>query len=187
MFVAGRPNLEDLDRILATQFGEVVTYGEVGATRGVMPNGYQHDRHEVVLGQGADVFERAIEGLRGWEAHRGAGLIVRPDVPELREGVTMVQALTLPVVSAVAACRIVYVVDEVDSFGFAYGTLPVHPEEGEEAFIVHRDPRAVVTFVITAFSRPRHALARLGGPVTRQIQLHTTRRYIDALKTFAAG
>lgn len=187
VFVAGQPSPEDLERVLATQIGEVVTYGEVGATRGVMPKGYRHDQHEVVVGDGAGVFERAVEGLQRWEAHRGAGLTLRPYVPELREGVTMVQALALPLISAVAACRIVYVIDEPDSFGFAYGTLPAHPEQGEEAFIVHRDPHGVVTFVITAFSRPRHVLARLGGPMTRRIQLHTTRRYLDAIKAFAGG
>jgi uncharacterized protein (UPF0548 family) len=152
-----------------------------------MPKGYRRDRHEMVLGAGAAVFERAVEGLRRWEAHRGAGLTLRPELPELREGVTVVQAIVLPLISAIAACRIAYVVDEPDVFGFAYGTLPVHPEEGEEAFIVHRDPEGAVTFVITAFSRPRHLLARLGGPATRQIQLHVTRRYLDALKAFAAG
>jgi len=30
------------------------------------------------------------------------------------------------------ACRIVYVVDKVDKFGFAYGTLPDHAGSGEE-------------------------------------------------------
>src|SRR5205814_8790595 len=132
------------------------------ATRDGMPKGYRHDRRVAVLGQGDGVFERAADGLRRWEAHRGAGMLLRPDVPELREGATVVQAVTLPVVSAIAACRIVYVVDEADAFGFAYGTLPAHPEQGEEAFTVHRDGNVVVTFVITASSLRRHALAGIG-------------------------
>lgn len=185
MFVVGRPSLKDLERVLAAQAGEPVTYREVGATRGVLPEGYRHDRHKVVVGAGAGVFDRAVEGLRQWEAHRGAGLTLVPETPELSVAVTIVQALALPLVSAVAACRIVYVTDGPDAFGFAYGTLPAHPEEGEEAFIVHRDPHGAVTFDITAFSRPRHPLARLGGPATRRIQLHTTRGYLHALKTFA--
>jgi uncharacterized protein (UPF0548 family) len=187
MFVVGRPTLEDLERILASQVGEAVTYPDVGATRGVMPDGYRQDRHEVLLGAGPGVFARAAEGLRRWEAHRGAGMTLCPEIPELREGVTMVQAVALPLISAVAACRIVYVLDEPDAFGFAYGTLPAHPEEGEEAFTVHLDTHGAVTFVVTAFSRPRHPLARLGGPATRQIQLHVTRQYLDALKAAAAG
>jgi uncharacterized protein (UPF0548 family) len=39
-----------------------------------------------------------------------------------------------------APCRIVYVIDEPDRRGFAYGTLPGHPERGEEAFIISRRP-----------------------------------------------
>lgn len=98
----------------------------------------------------------------------------------------MVQALELPFISAVAACRIVYVIDEPGTFGFGYGTLPAHPEQGEEAFTVHRDQHGDVSFVITAFSRPRHPLARLGGPLTRRIQVATTERYLYALKALAA-
>jgi uncharacterized protein (UPF0548 family) len=29
-------------------------------------------------------------------------------------------------------CRVVYVLDEPERRGFAYGTLPGHPESGEE-------------------------------------------------------
>jgi uncharacterized protein (UPF0548 family) len=184
MFVARRPSDGSLDHLLAEQASEALTYREVGATRGSMPGGYRHDAHSVVLGEGDGVFDRAVQGLRQWEAHRGAGLTVRPEAPDVRPGTTIVVVLPLPLISAVAACRIVYVVDEPDTFGFAYGTLPAHPEQGEEAFIVSRDPAGTVRFSITAFSRPRHPLARLGGPVARRIQLGTTRRYLQALEAF---
>ncbi len=39
-----------------------------------------------------------------------------------------------------APCRVVYVIDEPDRRGFAYGTLPGHPESGEELFAVRYDP-----------------------------------------------
>ena len=77
-------------------------------------------------------------------------------------------------------------------FGFAYGTLPGHPEQGEEAFHVHRDASGVVTVEIVAFSRPASLLARLGSPVARAIQQRTTRSYVDrelppSTSTTAAG
>ncbi len=53
-----------------------------------------------------------------------------------------------------APCRVVYTVNEPDRQGFACGTLPGHPECGEEAFLVERDDDGAVTFAITAFSRP---------------------------------
>ena len=72
------------------------------------------------------------------------------------------------------ACRIVYVVDEVEPiqrFGFAYGTLPDHAASGEERFMVEWD-RAdnSVWYDISSFSRPRHILARLGYPMFRHKQ-----------------
>jgi uncharacterized protein (UPF0548 family) len=187
MFVRGRPSSAELDRLLAEQGSAALTYGEVGATRSRLPDGYRHDEHTTVLGTGDRVFERAVLGLHRWEPHRGAGLSVRPDAAELVPGTALVVALPLPLVTAVAACRIVYVVDEPGEFGFAYGTLPVHPEQGEEAFIVRRDPGGVVRFTIRAFSRPRHPLARLGRPVARAVQVATTRRYLEALKAFTGG
>lgn len=77
-----------------------------------------------------------------------------------------------------------YATDESTRFGFAYGTLPAHPEQGEEAFHIERDGEGSVRFLVTAFSRPRHPLARLGAPVARQIQLSVTRRYLAGLAEF---
>jgi uncharacterized protein (UPF0548 family) len=84
-----------------------------------------------------------------------------------------------------APCRVVYRVDEADSQGFAYGTLPGHPERGEEAFIVQLRPDGDVRLVIRAFSRPASALARAGGPLTRKAQAVVTDRYVRALRRLA--
>jgi uncharacterized protein (UPF0548 family) len=81
----------------------------------------------------------------------------------------------------VAAGRVAYLIDEPDRSGFGYGTLPGHPERGEEAFAVARQGERMM-FEITAFSRPRHPLARIGAPVTRMMQLRVTRRYIAAMR-----
>ncbi len=71
--------------------------------------------------------------------------------------------------------------DEPRRRGFAYGTLPGHPESGEEAFIVEQHDDDSVTFTITAFSRPATWLARLGGPLGRAVQDRVTARYLRAL------
>jgi uncharacterized protein (UPF0548 family) len=129
----------------------------------------------------------SVQGLVGWEAHRRAGLMLHPAKPAIREGETAVLAVTLPGISAIAACRIVYVTDEPNRFGFAYGTLPAHPEQGEEAFHIESDVHGTVRFVVTAFSRPRHPLARIGSPVARQVQLRVTSRYLRSLAEFVAA
>lgn len=57
------------------------------------------------------------------------------------------------------------------SYGFAYGTLPDHPERGEERFLVEWD-RAddSVWYDLMAISRPGHWIARLGYPYARYEQ-----------------
>jgi uncharacterized protein (UPF0548 family) len=84
MFVFGRPEAVDLERVRSEQAPLKVTYGEVGATRGRLPDRYRHDRHVVELGVGEDVYQRAIEGLHGWEAHWRAGLMLVPVRPPVR-------------------------------------------------------------------------------------------------------
>jgi uncharacterized protein (UPF0548 family) len=95
--------------------------------------------------------------------------------------VSIVVAIKLPLVTAIAPCRIVWTVDEGDSFGFAYGTLVGHPEAGEESFVVTRTA-AGIRFEVVAVSRPAEFLARVGSPATRQIQRRTTSRYLSALR-----
>ena len=68
-------------------------------------------------------------------------------------------------------CRIVYVLDEPDRFGFAYGTLRQHAESGEERFTVeyHTDT-GEVWYDIYAFSRPGNFFVWFGYPYARYRQ-----------------
>jgi uncharacterized protein (UPF0548 family) len=72
------------------------------------------------------------------------------------------------------ASRIIYVIEEagaIHRFGFAFGTLPGHMEQGEERFTVEWDRRDdSVWYELFAFARPKHPLARLGYPFTRWVQ-----------------
>ena len=80
-----------------------------------------------------------------------------------------------------APCRVVYITDEPDRQGFAYGTLPGHPESGEEAFVIQRADDDTVSFRITAFSTPASDLATLAGPLGRLAQRRMTSRYFRSL------
>lgn len=77
--------------------------------------------------------------------------------------------------------RVVYVIDEPDRKGFAYGTLPGHPERGEEAFVVERRADDTVWLVIRAFSRPSNAFFWAAYPALRMMQAIFTARYERAL------
>jgi uncharacterized protein (UPF0548 family) len=186
VFRVGRVSSSDLGEIARNAQPLRPTYEDIGATlRGLLPAGFRHERREVVLPDRADAFDRGAEGLRQWAPQLAAGLTVEPRRPPV-EGSTVALAAPIGPLTAVAVCRIVAVVDEPDRYGFAYGTLPGHPERGEEAFLVQRNGGRT-TFGITAFSKSAEALARLGGPITRRIQRATTDRYLDGLVAFVTA
>jgi uncharacterized protein (UPF0548 family) len=176
----GRVGAERLTEMAVAARSLPYSYAEVGATRRSLPDGYRVDRYSVDLGQGSTAFSRAAEGLRRWQAHLRAGVRVAPDNVEIEAGATVTVAVRVAFLTAVAPCRIVYVVDDADRFGFAYGTLAGHPERGEESFVVSR-ARNRVTFDVIAFSRHAGALARLGAPIARTVQRTVTRRYLTGL------
>lgn len=76
-------------------------------------------------------------------------------------------------------CQVVYSRVGPDAAGFAYGTLPGHPESGEEFFLLERFGDEV-RFTVRAFSRPGSWLPRVAGPVGRRLQHIMTTRYLHA-------
>ncbi len=157
-------------------------YSEVGASRDAeLPSGFHHVRMSERVGDAAS-FDVAVEGLRTWVAHEGAGLRVHPYEP-LSPGATVLLVTTVGPMQIVAPCRIVAVFKEPYSFGFSYGTLPGHPERGEESFTLNLRNGATF-FTITAFSKPVDRLARLAGPIGRAVQRSVTRRYVKALRRY---
>jgi uncharacterized protein (UPF0548 family) len=164
--------------------GLALSYLQPGVTRDLgaaRVSGFRVDRDGIDIGGDATVlFEAVRAALRSWGVHRGAGLRVAPPDAPLAVGVSVVVAIKLPLVTAIAPCRIVWTV-EGDSFGFAYGALVGHPEAGEESFVVTRTA-AWIRFEVVAVSRPAEFLARVGSPATRQIQRRTTSRYLCALR-----
>jgi uncharacterized protein (UPF0548 family) len=156
------------------------TYAEVGATAGELPVGYQHLRAARAVGSGRELFEQCAETIMTWDVQRRAGLTVVPG-QRVQVGAENRLGLGLGPLRTWAPCRVVYVIDEPDRKGFAYGTLPGHPECGEESFIVSLHEDGTVQFDVTAFSRPARWFSRLGGPVTTLIQRYVTWRYLEAV------
>jgi uncharacterized protein (UPF0548 family) len=169
----------DLDALSAAE----LTYAEHGATRGELPPGYGHVARREMVGSGRDAFDRVAEALMTWRVHRGAGLAVLSSTPTVQADTVVMLRLGPPVVGVVAPVRVVYTIDEPDRKGFAYGTLPGHPERGEEAFTIQLVDADRIDFVIRAFSRPATLLARAGGPVQKLV----TGRYIRVVKRLIRG
>lgn len=155
-----------------------LTYREVGATAGTMPPGYHHVRESALIGSGRARFDEAADAVMRWGMLRGAGLRVTPTTDVARVGSEVIVGLgpvNMP-------CRVVYVVDEPDRRGYAYGTLPGHAETGEELFAVRYDPVSDGVYAeVAAFSRHGTWWSRLAGPVTSWLQRVVTRRYLRTL------
>lgn len=176
---------ESIARLVERASSAEPTYAETAAAlSGKHPLGYRHDHHEVVLGRGAETFDRAVQGLQMWTTHRVPGIRVLPEGTEVRPGATVVVTIGTPLSAIAAPCRVIDIVDEPGRWGFAYGTLPGHPEEGEEAFIASISDDGTVAFAITAFSRPASSLMRISGPVARAVQRRVTLGYIRSMQHF---
>ncbi|RBY79540.1 DUF1990 domain-containing protein [Geodermatophilus sp. TF02-6] len=168
--------------------GVPFTYPEVGATRdAVLPAGYDRVERSVVVGSGREAFERAAAAVFDWRAQRGVGLRVRASGPASEPGTVVVLTAGWPRLGYHIPCRVVWARTGGDERGFAYGTLPGHPERGEEAFLVRIGPSGDVAFTLRVFSRLASPAARLGGPVSRLVQRLATQRYLSAIREAAAG
>jgi uncharacterized protein (UPF0548 family) len=170
----------DPNSLLAEYRDATFTYPEVGATAGVLPTGYHHLSRRTRIGDGITAFERASTALHEWRMQAGSGLRVATDGPA-DVGRTVVLALGRPIGLAIP-CRVVWTVDEPRRRGFGYGTLPRHPESGEESFILILDDDDAVWLTVTAFTRHGDVVVRLFGPVARTIQSHFLGRYARALR-----
>lgn len=162
--------------------GAALTYDQAGATAGQLPDGYHHLRRRVLIGRGREAFAGAAADVTVWQVQLRAGLTVSASALEAVPGTVAVLRIGTGPLRLRAPCRVVYTVAEPRRSGFAYGTLPGHPESGEEAFVVEHHADDTVSFTVTAFSRPSTALARLAGPAGRLVQNWTTTRYLRSLR-----
>jgi uncharacterized protein (UPF0548 family) len=190
VFHTSRPSSSYLAALQRSQSELPLTYSGIGQTLGPLPQGWHHlnATRNVKVPAGVDGFAQGREAIRNWAAQRELQLILEPTSPPMVEGSVLVFALPMKPSGlwATGACRIVKVVDEPDRFGFVYGTLPHHPECGEEAFLVSRKPGNLdtVTFSVTAFSRGSKLPMRVSGPLGRLIQRRAAETYIDGYEKY---
>jgi uncharacterized protein (UPF0548 family) len=156
------------------------TYPEVGATIGQLPQGYNYLRAQRIVGRGQALFEECGENILHWGIQKGAGFRLE-NIARLATGDQNRLGLYWGPFHTWAVCQVVCVIDEAKRKGFAYGTLPGHPERGEESFIVSIDDEGLVRFEILAFSKPARWFSKLGSPLLRFLQQHVTWKYLDAV------
>jgi uncharacterized protein (UPF0548 family) len=187
MYLLTPPSAARIQAFLVQQSCLPFSYASVGATYlqtcqvpSYLPKGYVIDHNRTRLGQGEAVFIKARAALRAWRmfAIDWVDPFLYPAVLAENTAVAILARLTLPLpvpsLWSLNAARIIYILEQsgpIKRYGFAYGTLPDHAEQGEERFSVewhHGDD--TVWYDILAFSRPNQALARFGYPLARGLQ-----------------
>lgn len=158
-----------------------LTYDHVGRTSGELPSGYHHLKRQKVIGHGAARFSDAALAVLSWQIQLRSGIRVSSSSPTVLPGTVAMLGIGAGPLRLRAPCRVVYIIDEPNRQGFAYGTLPGHPESGEEAFVVERADDDSVSLNITCFARPVLSLARVAGPFGRFAQSRVTDRYFRSL------
>jgi uncharacterized protein (UPF0548 family) len=183
MFTLHSPSTACLESLREQQRHTAFTYANVGATRrGAAIPGFTTDTYQVHVGRGQAVFQAAKRMLEGWHVHQARGLQLCTDGQNLEPQQTVVLVARVLFVNVMCACRVTYIIDEARAFGFAYGTLPAHPECGEERFLVEWLENNEVRFSLFSFSKPSSLLFWLGYPVGRLVQRVYSQRYLQAMQ-----
>ena len=164
-----------------------LSYPEAGFSRHGAPPGYPINQHSALIGQGDRVFPTAVAAIRAWQMYQLNWTRLYPANMPITTGETVAIAARHLGFWSLNACRIIYVIEEVDPhprFGFAFGTLPGHVEQGEERFVVEQLKDGSVWFELHAFARARHPLAKLAPPFVRLLQRRFAAEAASAIRRF---
>ncbi len=169
MFTLLEPSEAQIKDYLAAQQDLPFSHGKVGASKDKIPSGYPINHRRVRLGNGADCFARAQKAIQSWTMYQLAWTRLYPFGAPVAPGEVVCVVVNHLFCWSLNPCRIIYVLEEsgseIERYGFAFGTLPGHSEEGEERFIVEwNQADDSVWFELLAFARPHHILARIGFP-----------------------
>ncbi len=183
MFLLREPSKTEITRFISSVSGSNYSYRHVGATLNRGAPGYTADHNRILIGKGQEDSENAKRAIRDWKMFDLPWLRLCWTNTPIEVGQTVAIVVNHFGFWSMSATRIVYVIDEPNRFGFAYGTLFEHVESGEERFSVEVDPKSgEVWYDLFAFSKPNHLFARLGYPISRRLQKRFARDSMAAMK-----
>ena len=189
MLISQKPTEAELNSFFLEQSKLDVCYSGVEMTRLGKSGPAQYRRHvaDVVLGCGKNTFDDAVQHMKEWHHFALSWILLFPAKPTIAPNTTLLVCANHRWLWSVNACRIIYIIDESSEskkrFGFAYGTLPGHVEQGEERFLIEWDAESdLVRYEILAYSRPNHPLVSVLWPVGVLIQDHFRKESLLALK-----
>jgi uncharacterized protein (UPF0548 family) len=171
--LAHKPSEKEIRSFISAQRRLPFSYGPEGITRKLPDSGHNIDHNRVRLGSGPEAFLAAKLAVQRWKMFDLGWLHLFWNNTPIETGSAVAILGKHLGLWSLNACRIVYVVEEVDSverYGFAYGTLPGHAVRGEERFTVEWDRISnAVYYDILAVSRPG-LLAKVSYPYSRRLQ-----------------
>jgi len=132
--------------------------------------GFDYDTIRVKLGSGKKVFDIGKQAIRNWIMFPKKWTKLYPSSPTIAIGETVAVSAKYMGLWWVNVARIAYVIDDMEVYGFAYGTLPGHHEKGEELFRIRMDENETVYFEIIAISKPNTLIAKLSFSLIRSLQ-----------------
>jgi uncharacterized protein (UPF0548 family) len=181
MFLVHRPSPEEIvtfievSRHLPLSYGQATMIDQRAA-------GFRTDQLSTVVGQGLAAFERAKNALAVWRHFDVGWVELFPRGAPIQRGTVVAVLIRHLGCWSLNGCRIVQVIETESEFGFAYGTLTNHAEQGEELFKVSVCAETgQVSYLIRVASKPRALLARLGTPAVRVLQARFRRDSAAAL------
>ncbi len=174
MFSFFEPSAAQIEQFLVEQRDLPFSYQEVGASNSAIPFGYPINHHRVQLGNGENTFARAKDAIQSWTMYKLEWTRLYPSDTLIADGKVVCVVVNHGFCWSMNPCRIIYLLEEtgeIERFGFAFGTLPGHSEEGEERFTVEwRQADDSVWYDLLSFARPHHILAKIGFPFVRLFQ-----------------
>ncbi len=180
MFSVRKPTSAKLATICESAQASPLSYskyaGAISTLNGLTglhaPPGFSIDHTRSKIGRGPHAFVAAKVAMQQWQHFDlGCVRVANPETPIAPGEVVAVEVHALGLWS-VNLSRILYVIDEPNRFGFAYGTTPLHAERGEEPSLLEYDPNSGnLSYDLLAISQPAHPLAKAPPtPTTRSLQ-----------------
>src|SRR5258708_37912957 len=185
MFLLFRPSDSRIRAMLASQSAKDFSYPAVGATRDGLPAGYSVLHDCIELGAGSATFTRAMQALEEWKMFDVPDVLLCWTNASIRAGQAVAIVIRHFGFWSLNFCKIVYVINEdgpLRRFGFAYGTLREHAEQGEERFMLEWDHASDrVSYDILSFSRSGKWPVKAAYPLARWLQRRFLRHSLTAM------
>lgn len=142
---------------------------------------YRRSELTTHLGSGDAVWQRVAEEVLLWRVKTESGFIVNTRGPVSPGDRVLVIARPFGL-TVTEPVEVIAVVKEDARCGFSYRTLPGHPVDGEEAFVVHRHGDEVHLTIRSLTRAASQQPWKLLFPLLLTAQRIVQRRYLRALR-----